>query len=122
MHTLHAHRTLPVQMGAAVSAESGPRERDAATFHLRRAARKLSLAQVLDISRHTLPPPAISRHIPPSRAISCHLVPPPVHLPPICCSRVPPPAISRNLTQVPANDEQMISLHHQITASEQASS
>ena len=30
-----------------VGAERGPRERDAATFHLRRAARKLALAQAL---------------------------------------------------------------------------
>ena len=63
---LYQHAGVARQIGTAVGAESGPRERDAATFHLRRAARKLALAQV------------------------------------------------------PANDEQMISLHHQIAASEQA--
>ena len=44
---LYQHAGVARQIGTAVGAESGPRERDAATFHLRRAARKLALAQAL---------------------------------------------------------------------------
>ena len=43
---LYQHAGVAQQMGTVIGVEGGPRERDAATFHLRRAARKLALAQV----------------------------------------------------------------------------
>jgi len=65
---LYQHAGVARQMGAAVGAESGPRERDAATFHLRRAARKLSLAQarILPTAYDELPTTGVSTYLLPT--------------------------------------------------------